>query len=337
MATWGFRQTTGAKKTIELSGASAPLGRPRKEAVVRDGIELRQATVYYPGSNGEPTRHIFGTKYEPWKIKGILRDVHLGKGGAKAKTEEIKAFVADAQSCIITWDDVVACNGLITSFSPGREASHEVEWTMTVDVSSDAMANVQRTPVAAPQLWDYSSQILAALRALTFDGLSLKGAILDVIKKAVGVINTVSAELNSIATSVQSFELATFAQLNRISSAVSQVKTAAFTVQESFASLAPDTAMFLARANNNLALANSQTAADDALRALLANLAEMDKRAAAARSGRIRTTYIVRVGDSWESVSVAFYGSADRSPDLQVANNSIGGKPKPGTEIRIPA
>jgi hypothetical protein len=62
---WRFEQLAGDKKTLILAGYSAPFGRPRQKAVVRDKVQIREKTTRYPGSSGPPTRHIFGDDYEP--------------------------------------------------------------------------------------------------------------------------------------------------------------------------------------------------------------------------------------------------------------------------------
>lgn len=334
-----FTQLTGARRSFSLDGASAPLGRPRKDPVVRDGIEARQAVVYYPGNDVQPTRHLFGTKYMPWEIKGYLRDRNLGVGGAKAKCEEIKRFVREQQLCAVTWDDVVSIVGLITKFDPGRESAGEIEWKMTIDVDGDAFADRKVQPVAPPSPRTFASQMAAYLRGLEAQVKSvsaLKGSIFDLIDSAVSVLTTAAGQLQGIADGVSSFEKATLSQLNRLSGIVSTVRTASFTLRESLASVKPDVALWQQRASNNVELWAAQTSIEDYLRRVAASGAELDRHARAAAAGKIKTSYVVAQGDTWESISVMFYGSPDRAPDLQIANDQIGGSPKAGAEINIP-
>src|SRR5262245_13842563 len=116
---WRFEQLAGDRKVIELSGWAAPLGRPRQGAVVRDGIQIRKAETFYPESDAGPTRHVFGRRYMPWELRGRFRDRADGVDFAKHQTEMLKAFVADAQLCRISWGDILSGVGFIDEFDPG--------------------------------------------------------------------------------------------------------------------------------------------------------------------------------------------------------------------------
>jgi hypothetical protein len=334
-----LEQLAGSRKTITLDGPSAPLGRPRQGPVVTDGVEVRAATVWYPGSDAAPTRHIFGIKYEPWKLSGYLRDRNLGRGGARAKCEEIKAFVRDQQKVQVSWNDIVSGIGLVTKFSPGRESEGEIKWEMQIDIDEDAYADRKPQPIASPAPKDFAFQMALYLQLLLTNINSvpaLRGSIFDLIDSAISTITAAAGELNNIASQVSSFEKASLAQLNRLSSVVTTIRGAAFTLRESFASVGPDLALWQQRASHNAELWAQQTTVEDYLRQTLANGAELDRQARIAASGKIRTTYIVQQGDTWESIAVQFYGSPERAPDLQVANDQIGGAPLAGTEIKIP-
>lgn len=335
-----FEQLAGPKKTITLDGPSAPLGRPRQAPVLADGVEVRSATVWYPGSDAAPTRHIFGIKYEPWKLTGYLRDRYLGAGGARAKCEEIKAFVRDQQQVRVAWNDIVSATGLITKFSPGRESAGEIKWELVFEPSVDEYADRKPQPVATPAPKDYAFQMALYLQLLLTNIASvpaLRGSIFDLIDSAISVLTAAAGELNNIASQVSSFEKASLAQLNRLSSVVTTIRSASFTLRESFASIGPDRALWQQRANNNAELFAQQSTVEDYLRAVLSHGAELDRQARLAAHGRIRTTIVAVSGDTWESIAVAQYGSPDRANDVAQANNALGTSgPVPGTEVVIP-
>src|ERR1051325_5619949 len=105
---WLFEQLTQApgkeKKSFTLAGANAPHGRPRQKAIFGHGVEVREQTIRYPGSD-IPTRHIFGNKYEDWELSGRFRDTYNNLGGAKELVDYFEQFVADGQTVRISWGD----------------------------------------------------------------------------------------------------------------------------------------------------------------------------------------------------------------------------------------
>lgn len=342
MAFWRFQQLGGPLKTLELAESAAPHGRARKSPVVTDGVEMRESETYYP-DNDTPTRHVFGDRQEPWEIKGRFRD--RGKGGgvgfAKAKTEEVKAFYRDHQRCRITWGDIVSVVGLITRFSPGRESAGEVAWEMTIKVDSDDFAEKpKKRKVDTQKPVDYANRIRNLMREslnkLPRD-TSMNGDIFDAVDSLVSVVTTATGALQSAADDVASFEKGLLGQLNRIDSAVAQVRNAVFVFKETFTSLEAGVALQRERSEENLRLWDSQTSAEEAVRETLAELAVMDRAVKAAKSGKTRTTHEARQGDTWESISTQHYGTPDRAIDIIAANNvPAGSKPVPGVEYIIP-
>lgn len=332
-----FTQLAGPQKSLTLDDWAAPLGRPRKGAVVRDGIEVRKNTTYYPGNDDDPTTHIFGHKYKPWELKGYFRDRAGGRGFAQSMTEQFKQFVADKQQCRVTWDDLVSIVGLITEFDPGRESAGEVEWKMTIDVYSDDFA--QRKPVT-PQtatLQNYLSEIIAWLNGTipTQDG-AYAGSVLDLVDSLVSTITGAVGTLTNFANSVSDFQQSTIGELNRIGATVTQVSTAMSTLRDTFASTGPDTALVFQRADENAQLFSQQTSVEEQVRQMLSVSSDLQRAIAIAIAGKIRTSYVVTSGDTWERIAVRFYRDAGRAADLQIANDQVGGRPTPGTTIQIP-
>jgi len=66
---WILTPIRGDSATVVLSGYSAPFGRPRQKAVVKEIIKSRVQTTNYPGRL-LPTRHSFGIMYEPIELTG---------------------------------------------------------------------------------------------------------------------------------------------------------------------------------------------------------------------------------------------------------------------------
>lgn len=335
-----FQQLSGPQKRLELADYDAPFGRPRKDPVVRDGVELRRSINYYPGNDVEPTVHIFGDKYLPWELNGRFRDRSPtgGLGHALAKKAEVKQFTRDKQRVRITWDDVLSVVGLITKFDPGTEGKGEIEWKMTIDVYSDDLAD--KTPKAppTPELADYLSQILAWMTQLPEPrAIKLHGSLFGALDQMVSTVTGAVGKLTDVANDVSNFKKSTIGELNRLSSVVTSVSTAAATFRDAFTSIGPDAALVFQRADDNAKLLTTQTSVEEQIRNTMSICAQLQRAIAIARAGTHRTTYTVKTGDTWESIAVQMYNAPGRAVDLQVVNNQIGGQPRRGSTIRIPA
>jgi predicted RecB family endonuclease len=330
----------GPKRTLELSGWSAPSGRPYKKVVCHDGIEARQARVYYPGTDDAPTRHVFGVKYESLEFEGRLRDRELGgAGGCTQKIEEIKQFVKDQQRVRFTWANVISVQGFISKFSPGRESTGECEYKLTLDVDVDDFADRKVTKVQRRAPDDYTSLIEGWVRAIDLvmpPDVELGGSVLDLADSLTNALQSTVGNLVNAANGISDFSKATLGQLHKIATLTTTIKTACVITQEAITSLSAADAVVREASDNNMKLWASQASVEDSMRQMAATSAAANRAARIAAAGKTRTTYAVQAGDTWESISSAFYGSPDRAVELQVANGLTGGPPAPGTTIRIP-
>lgn len=358
--TWTFQQLTGPKKSFALDGWAAPLGRPRQGAVVRDGVKVATQLTHYPGAGPRPTRHIFHHSYLPWEISGRLRDRAHGPGFAKAMVATIKAFVADKQPIRITWGDVRSVQGFIDEFDPGFESEGEVEWTMKISVDWDDNFDkkVEFNPVNDTSIADTSGILDAFLQSMlsempeipedlsslteAFNELAnFPGNVAGTFNEALeGPIDAVASVTGSLATGAQGiadFEKATAGQLNKFSASLHQTKTAVLTLKGAYVNAHADTALVQERMNDNVALWSSQTVVEELVRETLAFIAKEQRRIKVALTGKTKTTYVAKRGDSWESISTAFFGTPARAGDIREANSTQAGEsPIPGREYLIP-
>lgn len=339
---WVFEQIGGLRKKLTLAGYDAPFGRPRQKAVARDKIALRHAEVYYPG-NPIPTRHVFGTKLEPWDLNGRFSDRYGGVNYASDKVEFIKAFVADAQEVRIRWGTVLAVRGLIESFDPGRESTSEVEWKMIVLMNEDELqprVNLFRDATETPS--DLASRIESLMRgsldAARKTPVTLRGDIFDVIDSLVSAVNSATASLLAIADQVDSFEKASIGEVRRFRAGLAQARTAIIRLRVGYDNLQSGLAIQSDRAEDDIRFWSTQSGTSQStLQALLA-LDDADRAAAIAERGKIRALYTGKTGDTWEGISIRVYGKADRAGDLRAANGiPSGAAPQTCTVYQVPA
>ncbi|HEU4729974.1 MAG TPA: hypothetical protein VFT22_18885 [Kofleriaceae bacterium] len=328
---WRFKQLGGDQKELILAEQDAPHGRPRQKPIVTDAIEAREYTVYYDG-NDEPTRHIFGNKFDDWELTGRFRDRAGGVDYARQKTEYCKGFQADNQPVSITCGNQISARGFIKRFAPGRESFGEVTWSMTVLIDADDFLPRSREKVdpSLPAPAFFMNQIgalLADLPKVPRVPDSLRGSLFDSLDSLVSTVNSALAIPLNISLQIQSFEQAFIGDIRRMRAGIGQLKTALVNFRTVYESLQADLALQSIRAEEMLRFSELQSATATATARSLAILADMDIAAAKAERGKIKGMYEAKTGDTWESASMRIYGSADRANDLRSANGVPSGSP----------
>lgn len=338
---WTFTQVAGDRKVLTLAGESAPHGRPRVSPVVEDEMGLRDVAVYYPG-NPRPTRHTFGEIHTDWSLSGRFSDRVLGPGGAKAKTEQIKAFIRDEQQVTIAWGDILAATGLVRRVKPSRESESEIAWTLTIGIDGD-----DALPPALPQhaaldpgskLGKLGTGLSAFNGLLSMPGdLGLSTNFLDSLSDLVSQINGLSASVLSIADGISNFETAVAGDLNRLRAGLQQFQTAALTLQETLESAQNDVAFPAASSVSENQWQAARAEASYQALAVAALLADTDRDVEVIQQGRQQTTCIAVAGDTWESLSTRFYGGPSKADVLRKANGAqYGARPHAGRLLQIP-
>lgn len=337
---WLIEQLGGERRILTLTGWGAPFGRPRQGAVVSTPIVVRTELTRYPGGVNT-TRHDFGYNYEPWELHGRFRDKdpNLGKGGARLKAKLVESFLSDRQPVRISWGDILAYTGFLTSFEPRYESEAEIEWVLKADIDVDESAETLPEPAQPKTPQDSSAAIIAAMLATeeAIADVPLPGDLLDLLGSLIGVLAGAAGDLRDAAESVRSVKDATFSQLNRITSAISQVRAAGIALRETYMSLPADAATFSTRTQEAVRMLSSQVTVEEQLRAMLAESAELERAATVAKAGKVKTTHVAGNGETWEGVSSKHFRTPNRAAEIREANElGPGEKPRPGFEYVIP-
>lgn len=349
-APWIFQQLGGDRKSFPLAGADAPHGRARQKPVVRDGLSIRKSRTYYPGNN-KPTTHLYGRKSTEWELEGRFMDSFGGRGYAARMTDFIKAFVNDAQPVRITWGDLIAVDGFIDDFDPGRESAGNVQWKMKISVDDDLLLSAKASAPEPEKIQDLSKEIEKALsealggerkgESLTTFPPSLDLGLSDTLDSLVSAVNTPAAMMLEVANALQSVESSTIGSLNRLRSGVHQTKTAMLRLEATYehasANLTPGAtpAAASSRADDRQRFGQQQSRASVAMARTMTAMRRLDRALAIAIRGRVKTLYTAKVGDTWEGIAIAQLGSAIRSAEIQQANGETG-HPRVGVRYVIP-
>jgi hypothetical protein len=336
-----FLQIEGdSPKVLELAGHAAPHGRPRKEPVAETEKRVRESEVYLPGGN-VPVRHIFGKREEPITMKGRFRDSLGGAGFAKAKHDEVTAFVDDARLCEVIWDDLLDVHGLITSYRRGIESPHEFTYEIEVKVDRDLLTNAD-----APRVPDtkgpkaITDQIIAALAIkdkLPTTPPTLRGSVVDLLNSLVGTVNGATAALVNASNDIDSFVTGTVTALKRLRGGLAQTRVAVQNLRSTYDGLRVTAAIESESANESLIFSDIQsTWAANSLEAMRL-IAVADREAAIAEQGRVLALHDAAIDETWESIATRWYGSAARADEIRLANGvPAGTDPVPGTVYLVP-
>jgi hypothetical protein len=334
---WRIEQLGGDRAVLELLGASAPHGRARGKSIFRDRVDVHEKTTYY--SDGPPTRHIFAETFEPWELHGRFSDREGGRGYAEAKTREVLEFVRAKQPVRISWGDAVSCDGFIKSFDPGRESAGEVEWKLTILIDEDNLAGRRAPAPSVPSPRDQLAVI--RMKLLTAQELpklpEMRGSLLDLVSSAVSAVNAATGALARAVGEIASFERALAGELQRLRASIGQVRTAVVSLRELVATIRYD-AITIRRSFAGDARAGGLFAAldVDTMSALVA-AEQMDRAAAVAERGKLKTSIVARAGDTWQRIAIRVFSTPDLADAIRKANGvRYGEAPQPGRTYQIP-
>ena len=334
---WVFRQLGGPNKRLVLSGWSAPFGRQRKAPVVVDETTIRQKSTYYPGTDAAPTRHIFGIKYEPWELNGRFMDTDGGKDYARRQVDFVKDFVRDQQQLSIAWGDILLVGGFIDKFAAARESEQHVAWKMHVLVDEDygSLPASAQPSVVSPKT--YLPDLAKVAVPLPTKPPILKPSLLDSLDNMVSSFNSAIANLVNIVNSVDSFERAILGDVKRLRAGIGQVRTAALTLRNTISSIQTNSLLISRSAGSDIQGLSYIAQTDVDLVRTLGRIAELDRQAEIAERGKATTSYVVQLGDTWESLSTKFFNSPDKAAKLREINAAkYGAQPEPGSSIKVP-
>jgi hypothetical protein len=365
---WKFTQLGGDKKELLLAGLDAPFGRPRKKPVVTDKVEIRETLTYYPGTT-KPTRHIFGAKYDPWELQGRIGDrnfissnpsqVPAGIGYAKAFVDYIKKFVSDQQPVRVAWGNIISAEGFIKSFEPRREAEYEVEYLLTVDIDADETSPTTVIAIAGRRSTkDQVAQVVAALSAVTkklpsdsgikpslsdsgikpsLSDSGIKPSLLDSIDNLVSSFASATGQLVQVANQIDNIEKALVTDLKRMRAAIGQVRTAALSLQATIDAISIDAATIRRSWSADIGWGGARADSDAAITAALSQLEIVNKQAEIAERGKPNSSYVAKLGDTWELIATNTLGGADKADAIRAANGvRYGQQPEPSRAYKIP-
>jgi len=345
--TWTFEQTvaSGAAKKIELRGYAAPFGRPRQRPVIKEEFSVRHHETRYPGFNGPPTRHFFGTRWGDAAavLSGRWTDRDLGLGGTEQMISNWQSFIGDQRECLIHWGSIVTYTGFVEKLSIGRESATEVNWTLNLLIDNKDLADV----IAVDDHHDVKDT-MKDIDDLTIVGLgslpkrlpsldALTGELVDQVDDLVSSMNQAGALVVRLGNTLTNLSEATFNEVERLRAGGRQFRTAFVKLSTTVDSIGDNALLLDRQAEDDLSWMLFSRVAKVQEKRVLLSLADMEDSLDRANGGTPGSVYRARGGDSWESISTHFFGGPGSADAIRAANGiRFAEQPVAGRTYQIP-
>lgn len=322
---------------LVLAGYSAPFGRPRKKPVAKEVIKSRVQTTNYPGRSGRPTRHTFGTVWEPMELSGRWATKNLPNHTANEFADNWRRFIEAEVPCRIAWGNITSYIGYIEELELGRESEHEIAWRMKVLIDAPDDAEIDRGPSPDKSLALYVNEIDVEITKLR---LKKPGDLLasiagmaaefqDGIDDFVRDLNGPSAALNKLAGIIGDTEKATFSTLQHLRSAGKGFQQAFLNIRTTVLTTPIDAAIVARTVKSDVDWIQYQMDLDVRGADIMALIAAMDRKAELAQRQQAvgvitaKGPDMVR-GESWESISIRATGDASSAARIREMNGGAG-------------
>jgi hypothetical protein len=341
---WKFKQLSGPRKELELTGYNAPFGRPRQKAIYDETIKVRIQTTNYAASKGVPTRHVFGSHWEPMELTGrwMTKAMNGLEGGAPFLARDWIEFVRDERQIQMSWGNVASYTGFIEELSIRRESEHEIAWRMKIAVDKNddiGMRVTNPTPTKVVELMaDVQLFLKKSKKQLDDISPDMSIDLMESLQNLAALANAPSAAFAQIADQIDSFEKATFTTIQKFRNATTGLITSITTMREVVLSTLIDSAVVVRRTEADLKWFRFQLQYDTESMEILSMLREADRLAEVKARSDGSKLVLAKEGDTWESLVLRAGLPLDKANSMRGANGiRFGEKPVPGETYLVPS
>lgn len=344
--------SSGDGLRVVLAGTDAPYGRPRDMAALESGGPVEHEEIYFPGRK-KPIYQIKQARQRPLVIKGAFRDhlavsfdgVEVGTQHARSMRDQLEAIRERCNPLRLTWasddGDGQERQGILSESSFGEETSSQITYELTFKIAIGVAGNTSNGNSKAPTRQDTSdtssqSENLASTQMQKASLLSLNFPVSQpVVQSLISSISTTQSALGNSTVAALSFERAPSA--SRASAAqklLGAAKSAVLSVLDTLRFYQETTVDMMVPTGDPVAQIAWWNVQYGGLDDWLAILNQMRNVAAEARKQIYRTErlYLIRQGDTLESIARQTLGDASRAGQLGVRQDQL----IPGLLLRIP-
>lgn len=341
MAIWEFRQTGGNKKVLRLEDSAQPYGRPRKEPLFTEVIKVSIQTTKYPGSKNPPTRHGFGSGWEPMQLHGRWMTKHLaGKGTtANALADQWREFVRDEQPLVMSWGNIVSYECYIEQLELARESENEIAWKMTllVDSRADAVQVSTTRPALDPvKDIDRFSTAISAMEPPQISGAAID--LFDTLESISSSLKQFTGIVVDIANAFSNIEKQSYSTIQSFRGVLANLRSGITTMRNTVLNATIDTAIVVRQAEQDLKWQQYQMTFDVESLVALEILNNLDRGLELQSRGVVSKGITALDGETWELITRRANIDVSRAGEVREMNGiRYGQLPVAGEFYLIPS
>jgi len=323
-------------RRIVLESYDLPHGRPRVEAAFESGGETQRKRFDLPVAPGQSRTimHIGASPdSKPFVLKGAWRDHHSGRSGhARLMRDRFEELRRRANQVRVQWaGDTRTCMLVETVF--GEEGEHDITFELHFEVLLGVRNDATRADAPAPSATTTTATTREQLgrQRDRMNRLQARAGALTQAQNAIGNAMGRLAEVERAAGEVERQTRVVGAQIRRVLSLASGAQRMMLQAQGAVRALRSETVLAVRDATNTLEFWRTQTETLAAITSVINALRDLiaSFRTRVRRNVRL---YMVRAGDTLESIALRTLGSAARANELGVRADDL----RPGYVIRLP-
>lgn len=320
---------------LRLEGRNLPEGGKGSGGGFEIAPKTRQTAHRYPGVD-KPTRHMLGVDYDPFAIRGVVRDRYNAPGFAMAFRRSVELLAG--RPVRLSWGGDISYEGVLDKASLAVETEHDVVYQLTFEIDGPTEAPRPAQAAETPATVGDLAADAATARA-TLQGTEevaprlLSAADAAAVLGALTILSAASDALDA-ALEGQTEAAALDHAANRRAAAAAGGLAAAARLAASTLGTVP------VPPSRGLDAAAWQSARAEALEATTvmelsaaATQARLDEIAA---EGAAVEVYEAREGDTLESIALDRLGDASRAAAIARNNRLAGLAATPGQSLTIP-
>lgn len=330
--------------SVELRDSDLPFGRPREITAFDLGGELKTERIYLPGRS-TPIYQTQQPRLRDLVVRGAFRD-HLKSqdtgtsqvGHARAQRRLIEQIRRNANLLVISWGEE-SWNGLLVDAKYGIEGHHDSTYELTFAIGStigEGQATEQTSEQVATPI-DIAALVqrdLAAARA-QLAALALRASVLQTMSTILNAVDAAQQAARDLTEAVTTSATVSRAAANAAAARVDGAGRATQDAARAIIKLLSGTKTLAIVPDGDPGTTLSWLSASTAV--LIAADSAIDRARSLRASARSSVTkaarvYVVRSGDTLESIARSELGDASRAGELGVRSDEL----RPGLSIRIP-
>lgn len=341
--------SSGDGLTVTLAGTDAPYGQVRVTSAFESGGPVEHEEIYFPGKT-KPIYQIKQARERPLVIKGAFRDhlaisydgVQDGTQHARQMRDQVEAIRLRCNPVRLTWsgaDGGQERQGILSEAKYGEESSQQITYELTFKIAvpvtpqgGDGQSFTRQDTSDTSSQSENLASANAQRASLLASNFNVDLAVVGGLQASIATAQNALGNSTTLALAFETAPTASRAKAaQQLLGAAKSAETASLAALDFYLETTVDEMVPSGEPLAQIAWWNVQYSGIDDW---LAILNQMRNIAAQARKQIYRTErlYLIRQGDTLESIARQTLGDASRSAQLGVRQDQL----VPGLLLRIP-